>query len=611
MDSMTLRHPLGCKVMPEQRYDVDGELYSDVQVLTDAAKGLRDGGPPPVPAKPMPIYERVDTLVTGASKHKAGFIVKKAKRSKKWKAMFFVLLPDKRRLEYFDDESSFKPKGLVDLEAATIYPLDSSYFGRPNCFQIIVQSSEIFLCCNSEAEAHEWMAALSEFCGNCGYGRLTSDVSVRSNLKSLNLTIVEAKKFGTKFSMPYCIVNLNQVKLARTPVIQSKSSNPFWNEEFSFDNLSDSVTSVTVVLCNRSRGIKDKQIASLTIPFSDLQKTPELDTWSDLVSDGSKTGSMRIKVGFVNGVLLPLADYAPLTRLLIAPGVAVPLLMAATLKGQMNALSKNLLQVWIATGKVTTYLSTVVQLDVAAETKVATLFRGNSLGTKCMDQFMKIVAMPFLHEAIASPVKKVFEDKRSCELDPTRKGSDANLGVLIEHVIAVMNGIKAAAANCPPELKAALETVRTSTITRFPDEAMVQYTSVSAFIFLRLICPAILNPKLFNMMPDLPSASTQRNLTLVAKVVQNMANMAEFGAKEPFMEVCNAHIQQQQAYTQRLLINLSTAGPQVRSKVEPNDAGVSQRAHMNIIRQCQKHLADLKKVGTEDAKSLVATLSRF
>ena len=60
---------------------------------------------------------------------------------------------------------------------------------------------------------------------------------------------------------------------------------------------------------------------------------------------------------------------------------------------------------------------------------------------------------PFLHEAIASPVKRVFEDKRSCELDPTRKGSDGNLGVLIEHVIAVMNGIKAAAPNCPPELK--------------------------------------------------------------------------------------------------------------------------------------------------------------
>lgn len=142
MDSMTLRHPLGCKVMPEQRYDVDGELYSDVQVLTDAVKGVRDGGPPPVPAKPMPIYERVDTLVTGASKHKAGFIVKKAKRSKKWKSMFFVLLPDKRRLEYFDDESSFKPKGLVDLEVRTSFGLDSARF----CFGSLLSCPLHALC---------------------------------------------------------------------------------------------------------------------------------------------------------------------------------------------------------------------------------------------------------------------------------------------------------------------------------------------------------------------------------------------------------------------------------------------------------------------------------
>ena len=75
MDSMTLRHPHGCKVMPEQRYDVDGELYSDVQILTDAVKGPRDGGAPPVPAKPMPIYERVDTLATGVQWRRHHYIV--------------------------------------------------------------------------------------------------------------------------------------------------------------------------------------------------------------------------------------------------------------------------------------------------------------------------------------------------------------------------------------------------------------------------------------------------------------------------------------------------------------------------------------------------------
>jgi hypothetical protein len=35
------------------------------------------------------------------------------------------------------------------------------------------------------------------------------------------------------------------------------------------------------------------------------------------------------------------------------------------------------------------------------------------------------------------------------------------------------------------------------------------------------------------MLPDFPSETTARNLTLVAKVIQNAANMTEFGEKEP------------------------------------------------------------------------------
>ena len=41
---------------------------------------------------------------------------------------------------------------------------------------------------------------------------------------------------------------------------------------------------------------------------------------------------------------------------------------------------------------------------------------------------------------------------------------------------------------------------------------------------------------------DFPCERTARNLTLVAKVVQNLANMSEFGVKEPFMQPCNRFI---------------------------------------------------------------------
>lgn len=153
--------------------------------------------------------------------------------------------------------------------------------------------------------------------------------------------------------------------------------------------------------------------------------------------------------------------------------------------------------------------------------------------TQVLDQFMKETALPFLHAAIREPVQQLFEDKASCELDPTRKGKDENLGTLLGHVKRIVDGVAAQVEACPPMLRGLLQSVRELAAQRWPGEPTVQYTSVSAFVFLRLICPAVLNPKLFNMLPDFPSETTARSLTLVAKVIQNAANMTEFGEKEP------------------------------------------------------------------------------
>lgn len=60
---------------------------------------------------------------------------------------------------------------------------------------------------------------------------------------------------------------------------------------------------------------------------------------------------------------------------------------------------------------------------VDAEDKVATLFRGNSLASKGMDQYMKMIAIPYLHTTVGDAIKRLFDDKRSCEVwIPTRHG---------------------------------------------------------------------------------------------------------------------------------------------------------------------------------------------
>lgn len=72
------------------------------------------------------------------------------------------------------------------------------------------------------------------------------------------------------------------------------------------------------------------------------------------------------------------------------------------------------------------------------------------------------------------------------------------------------------------------------------DRARIRLTCVSAFVFLRFLVPAVLNPRLFGLCGQhLPDAKTQRTLTLIAKTLQVMANMQSLGNKEPFMVTMN------------------------------------------------------------------------
>ena len=66
---------------------------------------------------------------------------------------------------------------------------------------------------------------------------------------------------------------------------------------------------------------------------------------------------------------------------------------------------------------------------------------------------------------------------------------------------------------------------------------------ISSCIFLRYICPAILAPSLFNLTEEFPGERANRNLTLVAKTLQTLANFTKYEGKENSMEFLNTFIE--------------------------------------------------------------------
>ena len=231
------------------------------------------------------------------------------------------------------------------------------------------------------------------------------------------------------------------------------------------------------------------------------------------------------------------------------------------------------------------------------------LFRGNSLASKAFRAYSRMVGLDYLWMTLARFVHKLShladvqdqatrDESRRChtkssgtveleessgmhdtggtttttttttttsgvsilstefEVDPTKLAAGADEEtqsyMLAQRARQLVVCIVQSTPHLPAELRFVAHRLAQEVGARFPG---CERIAIGGTFFLRFICPALLAPHCYALLmtpdrrrPVVPGDHLQRQLVLLGKVLQNLANGVLFGKKEPFMVRMNQFI---------------------------------------------------------------------
>ncbi|GFU45626.1 ras GTPase-activating protein raskol [Nephila pilipes] len=444
-----------------------------------------------------------------------------------------------------------------DVQVAALH---SSLIGQENCFQMISNGGTRFYTCRTKEERDQWLYSLRRTIQ-------PNQDNVRRKENSLRIWVLEAKGMSAKKSKYYCEVCLDKTLYARTSSKQ-KGEMCFWGEYFEFNSL-PTVTSIYVNLYReadkKKRRDKNVLIGCVHIPVSAINGKHLLEKWYPVTTEKNTNGkdcpSIRIKSRFQTVEVLPLIVYKDLLQYVKTDyKILCEMLEPAISVRAKEDVATTLINIMQKENLAKEFLAELVMADIEKIGDLHLTFRGNSLATKATEAYMKLLGDKYLQDTLGVFLRMVLDSNDDCEVDPMKVTNNATLlrqqSHLMTYVEMVWVKIINSSSNFPHELREVFHECRKRLNASGKEELCDNL--ISASIFLRFLCPAILSPSLFNLSQEYPQGKSARNLTLVAKTIQTLANFTRFGGKESFMEFMNGFVEKEWSTMKAFLRQISS-----------------------------------------------------
>lgn len=191
--------------------------------------------------------------------------------------------------------------------------------------------------------------------------------------------------------------------------------------------------------------------------------------------------------------------------------------------------SSALLQVFDMKGQGLEFVKLCVTGEINKADSTMDVLRRNCVATKILSiyahqkglEYLKATLGPFLRDIVAHPDVYCFDlttEKRSKD-----SSAEANFAKFELTLGNLVSALQTSIDSIPTVLRDICCTIAEVAGPAFPKVKDASVTAVSAFFFLRFLCPSLVSPDTSGLLSEPPSKEVRRTLLFLAKMLQNMA----------------------------------------------------------------------------------------